>query len=129
MLAAAAVRGQRVWSAYPGAVPDFADDTSTELERKARALSIVALVETCSYLLLFYFWQIGKSDAGTAIVGSLHGMIWLAFCAMVIMIAPAMRWTWTYVAVVILTGPIGAVLVWARIRREGVPEDAKRTAR
>jgi hypothetical protein len=29
-------------------VPDFADDTSSELERKARALSVVALVETVS---------------------------------------------------------------------------------
>jgi hypothetical protein len=103
-------------------VPDFADDTTTELERKARALSVVALVETCSYLLLFYFWQIAKSDAGTAIVGSLHGMIWLAFCAMVIMIAPALRWTWLYVGIVILTGPIGAVMVWWRLRRDGVPD-------
>jgi hypothetical protein len=103
-------------------VPDFADDTTTELERKARALSVVALVETCSYLLLFYFWQIAKSDAGTAIVGSLHGMIWLAFCAMVIMIAPALRWTWLYAGVVIVTGPIGAVMVWWRLRRDGVPD-------
>ena len=101
---------------------DFADDTSTELERKARALSVVALVETCSYLLLFYFWQIAKSDAGTAIVGSLHGMIWLAFCAMVIMIAPALRWTWLYAGVVIVTGPIGAVMVWWRLRHDGVPD-------
>ena len=103
-------------------MPDFADDTTTELERKARALSVVALVETCSYLLLFYFWQIAKSDAGTAIVGSLHGMIWLAFCAMVIMIAPALRWTWLYAGVVIVTGPIGAVMVWWRLRRDGVPD-------
>jgi hypothetical protein len=107
-------------------VPDFADDPSSELERKARALSVVALVETCSYLLLFYFWQIGKSDAGTAIVGSLHGMIWLAFCAMVIMITPAMRWTWWYTGIVIVTGPIGAVMVWARLRR-GVPGPASET--
>lgn len=103
-------------------MPDFADDTTTELERKARALSVVALVETCSYLLLFYFWQIAKSDAGTAIVGSLHGMIWLAFCAMVIMIAPALGWTWIYAVVVIVTGPIGAVMVWWRLRRDGVPD-------
>jgi Domain of unknown function (DUF3817) len=103
-------------------VTDFADDTSTELERKARALSVVALVETCSYLLLFYFWQIAKSDTGTAIVGSLHGMIWLAFCAMVVMIAPALRWTWLYVVVVIVTGPFGALMVWARLRRDGVSE-------
>ncbi len=103
-------------------MPDFADDTSSELERKARAVSVVALVETCSYLLLFYFWQIAKSDPGTAIVGSLHGMIWLAFCAMVIMIAPPLKWTWLYVAVVIITGPIGALLVWWRLRTQGVPE-------
>jgi Domain of unknown function (DUF3817) len=104
-------------------VTDFAGDTTTELQRKARALSVVALIETCSYLLLFYCWQIAKSDAGTAIVGSLHGMIWLAFCAMVIMIRPALHWTWLYCVVVIVTGPIGALLVWARLRRDGVPDD------
>ena len=107
---------------------DFAGDETTELQRKARALSVVALVETCSYLLLFYFWQIAKSDPGTAIVGSIHGMIWLAFCAMVIMIAPALSWTWLYCAVVIITGPVGALLVWARLRR-GVPDDVTQKAR
>ncbi len=106
---------------------DFAGDTTTELQRKAKALSVVALVETCSYLLLFYVWQIAKSDTGTAIVGSLHGMIWLAFCAMVIMITPALRWTWLYFAVVIVTGPIGAVMVWARLRH-GVPDEQTHSA-
>jgi hypothetical protein len=124
MLAAGPGLSQRLLRRYPGGVPDFADDTRTELERKAKALEVVALVETCSYLLLFYFWQIGKSDAGTAIVGSLHGMIWLAFCAMVIMITPALRWSWWYAAVVIVTGPIGAVMVWFRLRR-GVPEELR----
>jgi hypothetical protein len=101
-------------------VTDFAGDTTTELQRKAKALSVVSLVETCSYLLLFYMWQIAKTDVGTAIVGSVQGMIWLAFCAMVLMIAPALRWTWGYCAVVIITGPIGALMVWARLRREGI---------
>jgi hypothetical protein len=103
-------------------VTDFAGDTTTELQRKAKALSVVALVETCSYLLLFSMWQIAKSDTGIAVVGSLHGMIWLAFCAMVIMIAPALRWTWLFCAVVIVTGPIGAVMVWYRLRH-GVPDE------
>lgn len=106
-----------------GAVTDFAGDTTTELERKAKALGVVALVETVSYLLLFFFWQIAKSDAGTAIVGSLHGMIWLAFCAMVIMITPAMRWSWWYAAVVIVTGPVGALMVWYRLRHDPVPDE------
>ena len=45
-----------------------------------------------------------------------------AFAAMVIFIAKDMRWRWTFVAVALLTGPIGrSVLVYERIRREGVP--------
>lgn len=105
-------------------MPDFADDdaTTTELERKAKALSVVALTETVTYCVLFYFWIIQPNVAGKAITGSVHGMVWLAFCAMVIMIAKEMEWTWGYVALVIVTGPVGGLLVWERIRRHGVPD-------
>jgi hypothetical protein len=102
-------------------VTDFAGDESSELERKAKALAWVALVETLSYSLLLYCWLIAQSDLGTKLVGSVHGMIALAFAAMVIMITPEMRWSWWFCALVILTGPIGALVVFARIRREGVP--------
>ena len=98
-------------------MPDFADDTSSELERKAKALSVMALVETVSYCILFYFWIIAPNDVGKAIVGSLHGFIWLAFVAMTVLIREAIGWTWGYVALVVLTGPIGGVLVFTRIRR------------
>ena len=103
-------------------VPDFADDTSTELERKARALSVTALTESVTYAILFYFWLINPNEAGTAITGAVHGMVWLAFCAMVILITPDIKWSWKYSILVIVLGPIGGVMVWARIRREGVPE-------
>lgn len=103
-------------------MPDFVDDPTSELERKAKALSVVALVETLTYLLLVYFWLIVPSDAGKAIVGSVHGMVWMAFCAMVLMITPPMRWSWWYAVAVIVTGPIGALMVWSRIRRHGVPD-------
>lgn len=103
-------------------MPDFADDPTSELERKAKALSVVALVETLTYLLLVYFWLVVPSIAGKAIVGSVHGMVWMTFCAMVLMITPPMRWSWWYSVVVIVTGPIGALMVWTRLRRHGVPE-------
>jgi hypothetical protein len=106
-------------------VPDFAGDTTTELERKARALSWVALVETLSYTLLLYLWLIAQNDLGTKLVGSVHGMIALAFAAMVLMITPAMRWSWWFAALVIVTGPVGALIVFARIRREGVPTEQR----
>ena len=49
-------------------------------------------------------------------------MIWLAFVAMVVIIKPKIGWSWGYVALVVLTGPIGGVLVFARLQMEGVPE-------
>ncbi|MBM3674106.1 MAG: DUF3817 domain-containing protein [Actinobacteria bacterium] len=110
-------------------MPDFADDQSTELERKARALSVVALVETVSYLLLVYFWLVAPNAAGKAIVGSIHGMIWMAFVAMVVMITPAMRWSWWYTAAAVVLGPIGALMVWERIRRHGVGNRYSPTSR
>ena len=103
------------------AVPDFVDDPTTELERKARALSWTALTESITYCLLFYFWIISPNAAGKAIVGSVHGMIWLAFCSMVVMITKDIGWSWKYSIAVIVLGPIGGVMVWERIRREGVP--------
>ncbi|MGZ8734175.1 MAG: DUF3817 domain-containing protein [Acidimicrobiia bacterium] len=103
-------------------MPDFADATSSELERKARALQWVCVAEALTYSLLLYFMITGN-DLGRALLGSLHGVIVLAFAAMVIMITRAMRWSWWYVVLVLLTGPIGAILVYERIRRHGVPEE------
>jgi hypothetical protein len=106
-------------------VPDFADSPTTELERKVATLRWASLVETVSYCILFTFW-VGGSDIGTKLFGSLHGMVFLAFAAMVLGVRAQMGWTWTYVAWMIILGPVGSFLVYARIRREGVP--ARRSA-
>jgi hypothetical protein len=98
-------------------VPDFADDTSSELERKSKALAVMALVETASYLALFYFWIVAPDDVARRIMGFFHGLIWLAFVAMTVLIREGIGWSWGYVALVVLTGPIGGILVFARIRR------------
>lgn len=106
---------------YAGPMPDFADATTTELERKARALMWVAGIETITYLVLFYFWLIQPNDAGTKITGSIHGFVWMAFVAMVLMITNDIEWSWPYSIAVIVLGPIGGIMVWDRIRRHGVP--------
>ena len=51
------------------------------------------------------------------IVGFFHGLVWLAFVAMTVIIRADIGWTWAYTALVVLTGPIGGVLVFMRIRR------------
>jgi Domain of unknown function (DUF3817) len=98
-------------------VPDFADDTSSELERKSKALAVMALVETFSYLVLFYFWVIMPNDDVRRVVGFVHGFVWLAFVAMTVIIRADIGWSWAYVVLVVVTGPIGGVLVFARIKR------------
>ena len=50
-------------------------------------------------------------------VGFFHGLVWLAFVAMTVIIRPDIGWTWGYTALVVLTGPIGGVLVLWRLRR------------
>jgi hypothetical protein len=111
--------------AYAHAVVDFADDTRTELERKADALKWVSLVETLAYVALAAFWLTGNKT-GTTVFGALHGLIFLAFAAMVVMITRAMQWTLLFAAIALVTGPLGSLLVYERIRRHGVPQQARR---
>jgi hypothetical protein len=98
-------------------VPDFADDPSSELERKSKALAAIALVETVTYIVLFYFWIVAPNDAAKALAGFFHGLVWMAFVAMAVLIREDIGWTWGYCALVIVTGPIGGLLVFTRIRR------------
>jgi integral membrane protein len=101
-------------------VPDFADSTTTELERKLVPLRVVALTETVTYVVLFFFWVTGNRP-GRLLMGSVHGMVFLAFSAMVLGVRAEMRWTWKYAVAAVVLGPIGALMVYARLRREGVP--------
>jgi Domain of unknown function (DUF3817) len=101
-------------------VPDFADSTTTELERKLVPLRVAALTETVTYVALFCFWVMGNRP-GRLLMGSVHGMVFLAFAAMVLGVRADMGWTWKYAIAVIVLGPIGSVMVYARLRREGVP--------
>jgi hypothetical protein len=101
-------------------VPDFADSTTTELERKLIPLRVAALTETVTYVVLFFFWVTGNR-VGRLLMGSTHGMVFLAFAAMVLGVRAEMRWTWKYAAAVIVLGPVGSVMVYSRLRREGVP--------
>lgn len=93
---------------------DFADDPGGELRRKATWLKWAALIETITYVLLFYFWVSGH-DVGITVMGSIHGMLWLAFAAMLVMITPEIGWGWGYCALALLTGPIGGILVFSRL--------------
>lgn len=109
------------------------EDGSTELERKVATLRVVCVVETVSYLVLLAFWVdwlvLGGSRLGVQMFGSLHGMVFLAFALMVFGVHRAMGWGRGFLAIAILTGPVGAAYVYWRIRRDGVPAPVARGAR
>jgi hypothetical protein len=102
-------------------VPDFAGDTTTELERKLGPLKVVCLLETATYLALLFVWLGLRSHIGTLLVASVHGMVSTAFGLMMLTIFKPMGWSWRFLVVSIVTGPIGAVIVYERVRREGAP--------
>ena len=103
---------------------EYVDDPHAEFVRKVGWLTKTALIETVSYVLLLWAW-LGGHQLTSRILGSVHGMIWLAFVAMLLEARRPMRWTWNYVAFVIITGPVGAVAAYERIRRQGIPADAR----
>ena len=96
------------------------EDGSTELERKVAALRVVCLIETVSYLILSAFWiywlVLGGSKLGVQMFGSVHGIVFLAFAAMVFGVHRQMGWGRGFLAIAILTGPIGAVYVFWHTR-------------
>jgi hypothetical protein len=98
------------------------DDGTTELEHKARHLQLIALVETASYALLFVFWAVLDSLAGTKVMGFVHGWVVIGFAVMVIWITPAMRWRWWFPVLVLVTGPLGGIIVYEKIKRHGAPD-------
>ena len=103
---------------------EYVDDPHAQFVRKIGWLRITAVIETVSYLLLLWAW-LGGHDLLTGVIGSLHGMIWMGFVAMLLEARRPMGWTWAWVAVAVVTGPIGAVLVYERLRRQGIPADAR----
>ena len=106
---------------YRRPVPDFAGDTTTELERKLGPLKVVCILETITYLGLLIMWLGLHNEIGTLMVASVHGMISTAFGLMMLFIFRPMGWSWKFLVVSIVTGPIGAVIVYERVRREGAP--------
>jgi len=96
---------------------DFADDTSTELERKLGPLKVFSLVEAGMWFAAAAFWLTGNRIA-QLLLWSVHGTVAMCFAGMVILIYRKLGWSAPYAALCVLTGPMGALLVYERLRRE-----------
>jgi hypothetical protein len=98
-------------------VPEFADATTTELERRLGPLKVVCVVESLTYVFLLYFWLSGNR-VGTLLVGSMHGMVVCGFAGMLFMVYKPLRWSLKFALFALVTGPLGAVIALERLRRD-----------
>jgi len=98
-------------------MPYFADERTTELERRIGPLKAVSIVEAFTYVFLLGFWLSGNR-VGTLMLGSMHGLVVCGFAGMVLLIFRPLGWSLRFALLAILTGPIGAIIVFERLRRE-----------
>lgn len=79
------------------------------------ALRWVALVETFSFVVLMAFVVL-DNRAAVRVVGMTHGLLFLAYLALVLAVRRSQDWSWGFAALAIVGGPIGALIVPPRLR-------------
>jgi integral membrane protein len=95
---------------YRGAMADRASDAP------ARRLRAVSVLETVSFLVLVWM-MVSHNDAGISVTGAIHGVLFLGYALLVLRDREVFGWSWAFVAVAILTGPVGAIVVLEKLRR------------
>lgn len=56
------------------------------------------------------------NEAGVSVTGAIHGFLFLAYAVLVLRDREVFGWSWGFVAVAILTGPVGAIVVLEKLR-------------
>lgn len=85
---------------------------STEIQR----LRVISVLETLSFLVLLAMMLSGN-EGGVSFAGATHGFLFLGYAILVLRDREHFGWTWGFVALAIVTGPIGAILVLEKLRR------------
>lgn len=88
--------------------------TSDATVARLRWLSIL---ETISFIVLAYM-MVTANERGVSIAGMIHGLLFLVYAIFVLRDRDQFRWGWGFVALALLTGPIGPILVLERLRRK-----------
>lgn len=89
------------------------------MSRKASVLASISIIETLSFLVLLAMMFI-DSEKGVSIVGMTHGLLFAAYAVLVWMDHKDYGWSTGFAVLAVFTGPIGAILVLERMRKEGL---------
>lgn len=93
------------------------------MSSKTRRLRAVSLLETVSFLGLLVAMLL-DSDTGVSVLGATHGILFLAYASLVWIDHDDFGWTTWFALAAIVTGPLGAIIVLERLRRDGAEREA-----
>lgn len=87
------------------------------MNRAGGWLAGISVAETVSFIALLAAMLSG-SEVGVSLVGTVHGLLFLGYVALVLLMRETLGWSWIFSVVVIVTGPVGAVIALERLRRQ-----------
>lgn len=85
---------------------------------KARRLGWISIVETLSFLVLLGA-MLADNDQLISIIGAIHGLLFLAYAYLVWVDHEELGWGRWFAIGSIVTGPVGAIVVLEKLRRDG----------
>ena len=88
--------------------------TSDAPSKRLRWLSIA---ETISFITLVWM-MVTANEQGVSVTGAIHGVLFLVYAIFVIRDRDKFGWGWGFVALALLTGPIGPLIVLEKLRRK-----------
>lgn len=77
----------------------------------------ISILETISFLVLLAMMAI-HNETGVSIVGAIHGGLFLWYALLVWRDRGALGWSLGFSILVVVTGPLGAIIVLERLRRD-----------
>ncbi|MBA2724557.1 MAG: DUF3817 domain-containing protein [Actinobacteria bacterium] len=90
-------------------------------DRVVSRLRLISIVETLSFIVLLTMMFM-RSETGVSIAGAVHGFLFLGYAVLVLVDREHFGWTKGFTALVILTGPIGAIIVLEKLRHHAATE-------
>jgi integral membrane protein len=87
------------------------------LKPAARRLAWISIVETISFIALLTAMFL-ESEGGVSVIGALHGLLFLVYAFFMWIDHESFGWTKWFALGSIITGPLGAIIVLERLRRE-----------
>lgn len=79
------------------------------------ALRWTAIVETLSFVALMIAVAM-HSEGGVSVLGMTHGLLFMAYAALVFAVRTTQGWSWGFTALAIVGGPVAALFVPHHLR-------------